>query len=62
MAINFDEAAEWLAANLDLVNSRRHKFVNDMAASHWSPSDKQVDFLLDLYDQAKAREARGAPV
>ena len=50
MAINFDEAAEWLAANLDLVNSRRHKFVNDMAASHWSPSDKQVDFLLDLYD------------
>ena len=39
MAINFDEAAAWLAANLDLVDSRRHKFINDMAACHWSPSD-----------------------
>ena len=58
MAINFDEAAAWLAANLDLVElqapqvHQRHGRLPLVTLRH-----KQVDFLFDLYDQAKAREA-----
>jgi hypothetical protein len=57
MAITFDDAADWLADHLHLVDSRREKFVRDMARCTWSPSDKQVEFLLDLYEEAKRRES-----
>ena len=46
-----DEAGEGKAKgadHLEFVDSKRHKFVRDMATCTWSPSNRQVDFLFDI--------------
>ena len=52
-------AAQWLAANSDVVDERHHSFISDMTGRWKAPSEKQASYLLGLLRNAKrARTAQ----